>query len=83
MSSLYSLQKAESLHDLAEILNYEPKFLSYILYVKTQKYTHFTIPKSNGTPRNIAAPCEELKTLQKKSKDLTRQLFIIYFTTRN
>lgn len=70
MPSLYSLQKAETLHDLAEILNYEPKFLSYILYVKTQKYTNFTIPKSTGAPRNIAAPCEELKTLQTKVKVL-------------
>ncbi|WP_371877855.1 retron Ec67 family RNA-directed DNA polymerase/endonuclease [Pseudomonas chlororaphis] len=53
---------------MARILNYEPKLLSYILYVKRPKYTSFTIPKSSGAPRNIAAPCEELKALQKKVK---------------
>lgn len=68
--SLHVLQKAKDLHDLARILNYEPKALSYILYVKKPQYTSFTIPKSSGAPRHIAAPCDELKTLQRKVKRL-------------
>ncbi|EPB6905509.1 TPA: retron Ec67 family RNA-directed DNA polymerase/endonuclease [Pseudomonas aeruginosa] len=70
MLSLNALQTAQTLHDLAHILNYEPKFLSYILYKKPVKYSHFTIPKSSGAPRDIAEPCEELKALQRKVKEL-------------
>jgi len=68
MLSLHALQKAKDLHDLAYILGYTPKSLSYIIYKKNPKYTHFTIPKSSGAPRDIAAPCDELKALQKKVK---------------
>ncbi len=70
MSELRKLQKAATLHDLAVILNYEPKFLAYLIYKKTNKYSQFTIPKSSGAPRNISAPCDELKALQRKVKVL-------------
>ncbi|OQR27802.1 ribonuclease H [Pseudomonas sp. T] len=76
MLSLYALQKAKDLHDVASILGYEPKFLSYIVYKKNPKYTYFTIPKSTGAPRNIAAPCDELKTLQKKVKQLLENCLV-------
>ncbi|BBI45353.1 retron Ec67 family RNA-directed DNA polymerase/endonuclease [Pseudomonas syringae] len=70
MSELYQLQKATSLHDLAAILNYTPSALSYLVYKRPGKYTKFTIPKSNGSPRQICAPCDELKALQKQVKTL-------------
>lgn len=68
MPTLRKLQSATSLHDLAVILNYTPTALSYLVYKKTGKYTSFQIPKSNGTHREILAPCIELKTLQRKVK---------------
>lgn len=70
MSKLHQLQKATSLHDLAAILNYTPSALSYLVYKRPGKYTQFSIPKSNGSPRLISAPCDELKALQKQVKIL-------------
>ncbi|MGU9842384.1 retron Ec67 family RNA-directed DNA polymerase/endonuclease [Pseudomonas salmasensis] len=70
MPELHQLQKAASLHDLAAILNYTPSALSYLVYKRPMKYTQFTIPKSNGSPRQICAPCDELKALQKQVKIL-------------
>ncbi|WP_282344335.1 retron Ec67 family RNA-directed DNA polymerase/endonuclease [Pseudomonas sp. PS02288] len=70
MSKLNILRNAKTLSDLAYILNYEPKYLSYILYKKPNLYTTFTIPKSSGAPRTILAPCDELKALQKKLSEL-------------
>lgn len=70
MLSLHALQKAKNLQDLAEILGYAPKSISYILYKKQNKYSIFTIHKSSGGHRVISAPCSELKTLQKKTKEL-------------
>lgn len=68
MSILHRLQKATTLHDLAIIFNYTPASLAYLIYKKTNKYTEFDIPKSNGSKRRIMAPCDELKTLQRKIK---------------
>lgn len=68
MSVLHRLQKASTLHDLATILNYTPASLAYLIYKKTNKYTEFEIPKSNGSKRKITAPCDELKALQRKIK---------------
>lgn len=68
MSTLHQLQQASSLHDLAAILNYSPSSLAYLIYKKPVKYKQFEIPKSNGSPRVINAPCDELKALQRKVK---------------
>ncbi|ARQ73090.1 ribonuclease H [Pseudomonas fragi] len=68
MSTLHKLQQASSLHDLAAILNYSPSSLAYLIYKKPVKYKQFEIPKSNGSPRVINAPCDELKALQRKIK---------------
>ncbi|MFK3822187.1 hypothetical protein ACI2KL_08215 [Pseudomonas yamanorum] len=68
MSILHRLQKATTLHDLAIIFNYTPASLAYLIYKKTNKYIEFDIPKSNGSKRRIMAPCDELKTLQRKIK---------------
>lgn len=68
MSSLKALQAASSLGDLAYLLGYKPKALSYILYVKTEssKYTSFVVPKRTGGNRNIDAPTDDLKLVQKR-----------------
>ncbi|AMK23500.1 retron Ec67 family RNA-directed DNA polymerase/endonuclease [Sphingobium sp. TKS] len=68
MSSLAKLQAAKSLDDLAAILGYKPAALAYLLYhlPSAQKYTTFTIPKRDGTPRQILAPTPKLKLLQRR-----------------
>ncbi len=72
MLRLESLRAATSLSDVARILDFEPKGLSYILYVQPdiEKYTHFGIPKRNGGQRAIDAPQGGLKLLQRRVADL-------------
>lgn len=69
MSFLTSLKSAKSLHDVAYLLGYKPKSLSYVIYKMPVKYTTFTIPKKSGGVRNISAPCPELKLLQRRLSD--------------
>ena len=68
MSILKKLKDASSLEDLATILGYKPSALAYIVYriPPGNKYTKFTIPKSGGGAREICAPIEPLKTLQRR-----------------
>ena len=68
MSILKSLKEAKSREDIAHLLGYTAKSLSYILYVlpESEKYKHFTIPKANGQLRQIDAPLEPLKSLQRR-----------------
>jgi RNA-directed DNA polymerase len=55
-------------NELADFLNVPRKQLSYVLYVKgiNNLYTSFEIHKKNGGVRNINAPLEELKDIQRK-----------------
>lgn len=71
MSKLASLKSATSLRELAVVLGYKPKNLSYILYIKPKKelYEEFEIPKKSGGVRKISKPCEELRALQRKLAD--------------
>jgi hypothetical protein len=50
LSSLEKLQKAKSLTDLANLLGFTPKGVSYILYKMdaAKKYRNFEIPKKSG-----------------------------------
>lgn len=73
LSKLAILRSAQGLHDLAALLTYEPKKLSYVIYKMPNRYTQFTIPKSSGGTRSIAAPREELKALQVKVSKLLQQ----------
>lgn len=72
MLRLRSLQGATSLSDVARLLHFEPKGLSYILYFQpdADKYRHFEIPKRNGGLRPIDAPQGGLKLLQRRLADL-------------
>ena len=72
MSRLQELKTATSLHDVANILGYKPKSLSYILYKKptAEKYTKFEIQKRNGGKRFISSPYPGLKNLQKRLSNL-------------
>lgn len=50
------------------MLGYKPSSLSYIIYKipSENKYKKFCIPKKSGAPRQISAPIEPLKTLQRR-----------------
>jgi hypothetical protein len=67
LSTLKKLKGASSLDDLAVILGYKPSGLAYIVYKipADKKYKKFGIPKSGGGEREICAPIEPLKTLQR------------------
>ena len=72
MSKLEKLKKCKTLSDVAHILGYKPKALSFILYKipEDQKYIHFSISKKSGGVRQIKAPQKELKKLQKRLSNL-------------
>jgi RNA-directed DNA polymerase len=67
MSRLATLKAATSLSDLAKLLGFKPKAVSYILYKQPEatKYTTFQTPKRNGGQRTIHAPSDHLKLLQR------------------
>jgi hypothetical protein len=72
MSNLQQLRDAQTLADIARILRYRPRSLSYVLYrlPNAQKYSCFEIPKRSGGVRKILAPCPQLKLAQRKLADL-------------
>ncbi|SDQ36405.1 retron Ec67 family RNA-directed DNA polymerase/endonuclease [Paraburkholderia tuberum] len=72
MSKLKILQAATSLHELADLLGFKPKAVSYILFKKdlAAKYTEFEIPKRAGGKRLIQAPYPELMNLQRRLSEL-------------
>ncbi len=72
MSRLKSLQEAEDLDDLAKMLGFTPKGMSYVLYhtAKDKKYREFDIPKKGGGVRKIKAPNEKLGLLQSRLAEL-------------
>ncbi|OZI39581.1 ribonuclease H [Bordetella genomosp. 5] len=75
MTPIQALQRATTLHDLATILSFQPKTLSYLLYVAsdTQKYRSFELPKKTGGTRTISAPTDKLKRLQSNLADLLQR----------
>jgi RNA-directed DNA polymerase len=71
LSSLKKLKNASSLKQLAAILVIQPKFLSFTLYIsQVPKYSTFSIPKKSGGERQIDAPNEKLKSIQRSVADL-------------
>ena len=55
-----------TVEDLCNQLNISVSFLKYILYVKKDNYTTFSIPKKNGGVRTITSPKDELKYIQRQ-----------------
>ncbi len=72
MSALENLKKTESLTDLAKLLGFTPKGVSYILYKMDaeKKYRTFEIPKKSGGTRVIQAPEKQLALLQSRLAEL-------------
>lgn len=71
-NKLERLKSAQSVNDLAILLGFKAKNLTYIVYQipGNVKYTSFQIPKKNGAPREIQAPIDKLKLLQSRLSDL-------------
>lgn len=72
MKRVKILQGASNLKELAIILGFKPKALSYILYKKPAalKYTRFQIAKRSGGMRDIDAPSSDLKSLQRRVSNI-------------
>src|SRR6266852_4871276 len=72
MFQLLFLKGAQSLHDVAFLLQFQAKTLAFILYKKPAafKYSSFTIAKRSGGVRQINAPSPDLMLLQRKLSDL-------------
>ena len=66
MTTLEKLKTLTTLSELAKLLGYKPKGLSYILYKmpKNTKYKTFLIPKKHGGQRTIQAPDSHLSVIQ-------------------
>ncbi len=71
-SFLTALQNASSLKELAPLLDIPASALSYTLYKipLQQRYTFFSIPKKGGGTRDITAPIDRLKALQRSLANL-------------
>lgn len=72
MSALKKLHSAKAIADVAEILGFQKKSLTFILYAQSDslKYKEFDIPKRSGGVRRISAPQNRLKLLQRRLADL-------------
>jgi hypothetical protein len=72
LSSLEKLKKAKSLTDLAKLLGFTPKGVSFVLYKMDagKKYRSFEIPKKFGGARTIHAPEPQLALLQSRLAEL-------------
>lgn len=71
-NTLGRLRQAKKLSDVAKLIGYQPKNLSYILYKipDKSKYTSFKIDKRSGGKREINAPTERLKLVQRRVHEL-------------
>lgn len=72
MSRIQTLRAATSRDELAKILGFEPKYLTFVLFKipDTIKYQTFQIPKRSGGYREIKSPCPQLKQLQRNLSTL-------------
>src|SRR3954471_13413823 len=71
-SRLASLKAATSLSEVANLLDFKPKAVSYVLYKQPvgTKYRTFQIPKRSGGEQTIKAPVDSLKLLQRRLSNL-------------
>lgn len=72
MTSIQLLKNSQTKADLARLLGYTPKGMSYLIYKSdvNSRYSVFEIPKKSGGVRIITAPNAKLKLLQRKLADL-------------
>lgn len=65
----------ENLDDLADFLEFKPNTLAWLAYRCTERYRHYSIPKSNGKVRKISEPIGNLKIIQKRLSKLFAFLY--------
>lgn len=72
MSKLERLKATKNLSDLAKLLGFTPKGLSYVVHQvpDAKKYLVFDIPKKTGGTRTIKAPVDQLSLLQSRLAEL-------------
>ncbi len=78
MSRFQLLKSANTINEIASLLNYKAKTLSYILYVLSKQdnyYTNFEVPKKNGGVRLIQAPNKKLKQVQTNLAGLLNEMY--------
>jgi RNA-directed DNA polymerase len=72
VTKLEQLRAAKTLNDVAHLLGFIPRGLSFVLYKipNTNKYVSFEIPKRGGGKRLIKAPEPRLALLQRRLANL-------------
>lgn len=77
MSALEKLKSVSDFKGFAELLGYEPKKLSYILYLlpEDKKYIDFSISKKTGGERVINAPVKSLKYVQRRMAHILQECY--------
>ena len=77
LKKIEKLRAAKNSSDLAQLIGYKPKALSFILYKipDQNKYNTFKIPKRGGGEREISAPIPHLKKLQQHLSGLLQDCF--------
>jgi 5S rRNA maturation endonuclease (ribonuclease M5) len=78
MTILEKLKDVKNINEFALLLGFQPKMLSYILYImpNVEKcYETFTIPKKNGNLRIINSPNKKLKLLQRRLANLLYECY--------
>jgi RNA-directed DNA polymerase len=69
--------KLESRKDIADLLEVPERQLNYYLYVlpESRRYKKFEIPKKHGGTREIYAPANALKIVQKKLNQVLQSIY--------
>lgn len=82
--TLLKLKECQNKKDFAKLVGFQLKTMSYIVYKieDDKKYFSFEIPKKNNSTREIHAPCEKLKNLQKRLKSLLDKCYFEIATNK-
>lgn len=78
MSTIESLKAANTVRDLAGLLDLKLSLLTFVLYIKPREelYENFTIPKRHGGVRDISAPHISLKLIQQRLSALLQNCWL-------
>lgn len=81
---MYEFSEIETRMELANFLGISLKRLTYTLYIEKDPYRKFEIAKKNGGVREIYAPNDNLKEIQRRiAKILNRHILGIRLTKRS
>lgn len=79
MNQLEALKATTGLKSVAKFLGFTPSGLAYVIRIvpAPARYTKFSIPKRNGSRREIAAPIPQLKLAQRRLADALQNCIAI------